>query len=45
MEKEGIPIYRAGDIIENVTELPRRPWARLGGLGTFIDIELEAAQK
>ncbi|MFC2071659.1 cupin domain-containing protein [Chloroflexota bacterium] len=43
MEKEGIPIYRADDIIEDMTELPRRPWARLGGLGTFI--ELEATKK
>lgn len=38
MEKEGIPIYEASTGIENITELPRRPWARLGGLGTFIQL-------
>src|SRR3990172_3399520 len=39
MEKEGIPVYRAFAGIEDLTELPRRPWARLGGSGTFIEME------
>ena len=39
LEKEGIPIYEAPAGVEDVTELPRRPWARMGGLGTFIEIE------
>ncbi|MFC2072869.1 cupin domain-containing protein, partial [Chloroflexota bacterium] len=39
MEKEGIPLYRAENMVEDITELPRRPWARLGGLGTFIELE------
>ncbi len=38
MEKEGIPIYKAAAGIEDVTELPRQPWARMGGLGTFIEM-------
>ncbi len=39
MEKEGIPIYEAIAGVEDITELPRRPWARMGGSGTFIQIE------
>ena len=39
MEKEGIPVYEAYASIEAHTELPRRPWARMGGLGTFIQME------
>lgn len=39
MEKEGIPIYKTFASIDDLTELPRRPWARLGGLGTFIELE------
>ncbi len=40
MEKEGIPIYDEGvHCIEDITELPRRPWARMGGSGTFIQLE------
>ncbi|MFC2073040.1 cupin domain-containing protein [Chloroflexota bacterium] len=38
MEKEGIPIYRESYNIEDMTELPRGPWARLGGKGTFIEM-------
>ncbi|MBI2829575.1 MAG: cupin domain-containing protein [Chloroflexi bacterium] len=38
MEKEGIPVYEAFAGIEDVTELPRRPWARMGGSGTFIQL-------
>ncbi len=39
MEKEGIPVYQEQAGIEDITELPRRPWARMGGLGTFIWLE------
>ena len=39
MEKEGIPVYKTFAGVEDITELPRRPWARLGGLGTFIELE------
>ncbi|MBI2328718.1 MAG: cupin domain-containing protein, partial [Chloroflexi bacterium] len=39
MGKEGIPIYEGLAGVENVAELPRRPWARMGGLGTFIQLE------
>ena len=39
LEKEGIPIYEAPAGVEDVTELPRRPWARMGGSGTFIQLE------
>ncbi|MFC2071658.1 cupin domain-containing protein [Chloroflexota bacterium] len=39
MEEEGIPVYESIVGVEDITELPRRPWARLGGLGTFIEIE------
>ncbi|MFC1943829.1 cupin domain-containing protein [Chloroflexota bacterium] len=39
MQKEGIPIYTALAGVEDVKELPRGPWARMGGLGTFIDLE------
>jgi mannose-6-phosphate isomerase-like protein (cupin superfamily) len=37
MEGEGIPIFR--DIgVEKVQNLPRKPWKRLGGNGTFIQL-------
>ncbi len=39
IEKEGIPIAEGTAGIEDILELPRRPWARMGGLGTFIQIE------
>ncbi len=39
MKKEGIPIYRALYGVEDITELPRGPWARMGGKGTFIELE------
>ncbi|MDZ4230190.1 MAG: cupin domain-containing protein, partial [Dehalococcoidales bacterium] len=39
MEKEGIPVYEAFAGVEDVTEVPRRSWARTGGLGTFIELE------
>jgi quercetin dioxygenase-like cupin family protein len=39
MEREGIPIYRAVVGVEDVTALPREPWARTGGLGTFVQLQ------
>ena len=38
MASEGIPIAE-GYGIENVTELPRKPWKRLGGTGSYIDLK------
>lgn len=38
MEDQRIPIYQALGGVEDITELPRRPWARLGGNGTFISL-------
>ncbi len=40
MQGEGIAIYDEGvHGIEDLTELPRRPWARMGGSGTFVQLE------
>lgn len=39
MQKEGIPVHEDVACIEDITELPRRPWARTGGYGTFILLE------
>jgi quercetin dioxygenase-like cupin family protein len=37
MESEGIPCFR--DIgVGRVQDLPRKPWKRLGGLGTYIQL-------
>ena len=38
MEQEGIPIFENLAGVHDVTELPRRPWARMGGSGTFIQL-------
>ena len=38
MEGEGLPIHREVVGVEDVTELPRRPWGRTGGLGAFIQL-------
>src|SRR5437868_6352825 len=38
MEREGLPVHHAVVGVEDVTALPRRPWARTGGLGTFIQL-------
>jgi quercetin dioxygenase-like cupin family protein len=37
MESEGIPIFR-GFGIKRVQDLPRKPWKRLGGTGTYIQL-------
>jgi mannose-6-phosphate isomerase-like protein (cupin superfamily) len=39
MRGEGIPIHVDVVGVEDVTALPRRPWARMGGLGTFIELK------
>src|SRR3972149_7034159 len=37
MEAQGIPIYR--DIgVRRVQDLPRKPWKKMGGNGTFIQL-------
>jgi mannose-6-phosphate isomerase-like protein (cupin superfamily) len=37
MEEQGIPVYR--DIgVRKVQDLPRKPWKRMGGSGTFIQL-------
>ena len=36
MMREGIPIHEAVAGLDDVTELPRKPWPRTGGLGSFI---------
>jgi mannose-6-phosphate isomerase-like protein (cupin superfamily) len=38
MEQEGIPIHRELVGVEDVTVLPRAPWARTGGRGTFVEL-------
>jgi len=38
MEQEGVPIIE-GYGVEDVTEIPHRPWARLGGSGAYIDLK------
>jgi uncharacterized RmlC-like cupin family protein len=37
LREEGIPIIE-GYGVENVTELPRKPWARTGGQGAYIQL-------
>lgn len=38
MAREGLPIHEAVVGVDDVTALPRAPWARTGGLGTFIQL-------
>ncbi len=38
MKKEGIPIHEALVGVDDLTALPRRPWARTNGLGTFLEL-------
>ena len=38
IQEEGIPVHEAVAGVYDVTELPRRPWARMGGSGTFIEM-------
>src|SRR5262249_1774652 len=38
MQREGLPVHEAVVGVEDVIALPRQPWARLGGSGTFIQL-------
>ena len=38
MREEGVPIVE-GHGVEDVTAIPREPWKRLGGRGTFIHLQ------
>jgi len=38
MKNEDIPVYEAAAGTPDLFELPRRPWARTGGSGTFIQL-------
>jgi quercetin dioxygenase-like cupin family protein len=38
MEQEGIPIYR-GLGMGDVRDIPRKPWKRMGGLGSYIQLD------
>jgi quercetin dioxygenase-like cupin family protein len=37
MEEEGVPVYR-GIGVKRVHDLPMKPWARLGGKGSYIQL-------
>ncbi len=37
MEAEGIPVYR-GIGVKNVRDLPLKPWKRLGGKGSYVQL-------
>ena len=39
MEGEGLPIHRAVVGVGDVTQLERKPWARTGGSGAFIQLD------
>ena len=39
MENEGIPLFQEVAGSGDVTQLPRKPWARTGGNGTFIQLQ------
>src|SRR5688500_12648671 len=38
MNGEGLPIHEAVVGVDDVTALPRAPWARTGGLATFVEL-------
>lgn len=38
MDEEGIPVYR-GIGMYDLRDIPRRPWKRMGGLGTYIQLD------
>lgn len=38
MGQEGIPVAEHLAGVDDLTALPRRPWARTGGLGTFVQM-------
>ena len=37
MEAEGVPVFR-GIGVRRVQDLPMKPWARLGGRGSYIQL-------
>ena len=39
MANEGLPVHREQIGIADVTKLERKPWARMGGTGAFIQLE------
>lgn len=39
MAREEIPVHRGVIGVDDVTKLPRAPWRRTGGNGTFIELE------
>ena len=39
MEREELPVYLAVVGVDDVTKLPRAPWARTGGAGTFMQLD------
>ncbi|MEE8518145.1 MAG: cupin domain-containing protein [Dehalococcoidia bacterium] len=46
MEQEGVPIHQALVGVSDAAELPREPWPRMGGRGTFIQmLSLYQAEK
>ena len=38
MENEGIPVHEALGGVDDSAELPRKPWARMGGSGCYITL-------
>ena len=38
MKDQGVPIFDALAGVDDITELPREPWARMGGKGTFVQL-------
>ncbi|HLY64185.1 MAG TPA: cupin domain-containing protein [Chloroflexota bacterium] len=39
MNAQGIPIHHAVVGVDDVTKLPRKPWAKNGGSGAFIELD------
>lgn len=39
IEGEGLPVHRAAVGLDDLTALPRAPWARTGGLGAFVELQ------
>jgi quercetin dioxygenase-like cupin family protein len=39
LEREGLPVHHAVVGVEDLTTLPRAPWGRTGGLGTFVQLQ------
>src|SRR5487761_131365 len=39
MEQEALPVHRAVIGVDDLTKLPREPWARTGARATFVQLE------